>query len=146
VKLRPRICDVRSLLRIHSPDCKHCMAHLSCGTELRKRLEELNEPMQAVPFPSLRQGAEMGQFAPDQIVRPGGCVVTLRPRICHLLSLLRIHNPDCKHCAAHLTCGTELRKRLEELNEPMQPVPFPSLRQGVETVLALMPSERRKAG
>jgi hypothetical protein len=42
--------------------------------------------------------------------------VNLRPRICHLLSLLRIHNPDCKHCAAHLTCGIELRKRLQELN------------------------------
>jgi len=42
--------------------------------------------------------------------------VNFRPLICHLLSLLRIHNPDCGHCAAHLTCGTELRKRLQELN------------------------------
>ena len=39
-----------------------------------------------------------------------------RPRICYVLSLLRIHSPDCKHCMAHLTCGNELRKRLEELN------------------------------
>jgi hypothetical protein len=88
---------------------------------------------------------EMGQFAPDQIVQPRGCVVTFRPRICHVLSLLRIHNPDCKHCAAHLTCGNELRKRLEELNEPRQPVQFQSLRQGVEMALLLAPSERRKA-
>ena len=40
--MRPRICYVLSLLRIHSPDCKHCMARLICGDELRKRLEELN--------------------------------------------------------------------------------------------------------
>jgi hypothetical protein len=40
--LRRRICCVLSLLRIHSPDCEHCMAHLTCGDELRKRLEELN--------------------------------------------------------------------------------------------------------
>jgi len=65
------------------------------------------------------------------------------------LSLLRIHNPDCKHCAAHLTCGYELRKRLEELNEPAQLVQFQSSRQGVEMELVLMLSERperRKAG
>ena len=65
--------------------------------------------------------AEMGQFAAHQIVGPGGAVM-LRPRICYVLSLLRIHNPDCKHCAAHLICGNELRKRLEELNEPRQAI------------------------
>jgi len=53
--------------------------------------------------------------------RAGGAVM-LRPRICYVLSLLRIHNPDCKHCAAHLICGNELRKRLEELNEPRQAI------------------------
>ena len=42
----------------------------------------------------------------------------LRPRICYVLSLLRIHSPGCKHCMARLTCGNELRKRLQELNEP----------------------------
>jgi hypothetical protein len=63
----------------------------------------------------------MGEFALDQIVGSGGAVM-LRPRICYVLSLLRIHNPDCKHCAAHLICGNELRKRLEELNEPMQAI------------------------
>jgi len=65
--------------------------------------------------------AGMGEFALDQIVGSGGAVM-LRPRISYVLSLLRIHNPDCKHCAAHLICGNELRKRLEELNEPMQAI------------------------
>jgi len=40
----------------------------------------------------------------------------MRPRICYVLSLLRIHRPDCKHCMARLTRGDELRTRLEELN------------------------------
>lgn len=44
------------------------------------------------------------------------CTVKLRPRICYVLSVLRIHSSDCEHCAAHLTCGVELRERLEELN------------------------------
>jgi hypothetical protein len=72
-----------------------------------------------------------------------------RPRICYLLSLLRIHNPDCKHCMAHLTCGNELRRRLQELNEISQPVQFQSFRHGVEMALMLVSSEkpeRRKAG
>jgi hypothetical protein len=45
----------------------------------------------------------------------------LKPRICYVLSLLRIHSPECKHCIARLTCGNELRKRLEELNGRTQP-------------------------
>ena len=40
----------------------------------------------------------------------------LRPRICYVLSLLRIHSPDCKHCMASLTSGDALRIRLKELN------------------------------
>ena len=40
--LRRLICSVSSLLRIHSPECEHCMARLTCGDELRRRLEELN--------------------------------------------------------------------------------------------------------
>jgi hypothetical protein len=72
--------------------------------------------------------------------------MNLRPRICYVLSFLEIHNPDCKHCTANLTCGNDLRKRLEELNEPVQPVEFPSVRRGVQMALVLMPSERRKAG
>jgi hypothetical protein len=75
-------------------------------------------------------------------------VVNLRPRICYLLSLLRIHSPDCKHCMAQLTYGNELRRRLEELNGDPQPVQFESLSNGVEMALAVMPSmeaERRKA-
>jgi hypothetical protein len=46
--------------------------------------------------------------------------------MCYVLSLLRIHSPDCEHCMAHLTCGNELRKRLEELNrrtQPFSPIP-----------------------
>ena len=40
----------------------------------------------------------------------------MRTRICYVLSLLGIHRPDCEHCMARLTCGNEMRKRLEELN------------------------------
>ena len=40
----------------------------------------------------------------------------LRTQICYVLSLLRIHSPDCEHCMARLTCGDDLRKRLEELD------------------------------
>jgi len=29
-------------------------------------------------------------------------------RLCYLLALLRIHNPDCDHCNAHATCGSDL--------------------------------------
>jgi hypothetical protein len=40
---------------------------------------------------------------------------------CYLLSVLRIHRPDCEHCNARETCGDEMRKRLEELNWRTQP-------------------------
>jgi len=40
----------------------------------------------------------------------------LRGRICDVLARLRIHNPDCEHCNARATCGSELLKRLEEVN------------------------------
>ncbi len=40
---------------------------------------------------------------------------------CYLLSLLRIHSPDCERCNAHETRGDEMRKRLEELNWRTQP-------------------------
>ena len=43
-------------------------------------------------------------------------IQNLRPRVCYVLSLLRIHSPDCEHCMARLTCGDELRKRLEQLS------------------------------
>jgi len=39
---------------------------------------------------------------------------------CYLLSLLRIHRPDCKHCVARKRYGMEMQKRLEELNWRMQ--------------------------
>ena len=35
---------------------------------------------------------------------------------CYLLSLLRIHRPDCELCNAREKYGVELRKRLEELS------------------------------
>jgi hypothetical protein len=41
---------------------------------------------------------------------------------------------------AHLTCGQELRKRLQELNEPSQPVQFPSVRHAFEIAMVLLPS------
>ena len=40
---------------------------------------------------------------------------------CYLLSLLRIHSPDCELCNARETNGVEMRKRLEELNWRAQP-------------------------
>jgi len=40
---------------------------------------------------------------------------------CYLLSLLRIHSPDCEHCNAHETRGDEMRQRLEELNWRTRP-------------------------
>jgi hypothetical protein len=45
----------------------------------------------------------------------GGCE-PLRSRICYVLSILRIHRPDCRHCAAQLACGIAIRERLAELN------------------------------
>jgi len=42
--------------------------------------------------------------------------VNLRGRICYLLARLRIHSPDCEHCNARQACGSDLLKRLEELN------------------------------
>ncbi len=43
---------------------------------------------------------------------PTRWVLNLR---CCLLSLLRIHRPDCGHYHARETSGAEMRKRLEEL-------------------------------
>lgn len=40
---------------------------------------------------------------------------------CYLFSLLRIHYPDCEHCAARESCGDVMRTRLEELNAWKQP-------------------------
>jgi hypothetical protein len=35
---------------------------------------------------------------------------------CYLLSLLRIHSPNCEVCNAREKYGVEMRRRLEELN------------------------------
>ena len=40
---------------------------------------------------------------------------------CYLLSLLRIHRPDCERCNARERRGDEMRKRLEELSWRTQP-------------------------
>ena len=40
----------------------------------------------------------------------------MRGQICFLLARLRIHSPDCEHCTARQACGSDLLKRLEELN------------------------------
>jgi negative regulator of sigma E activity len=48
-------------------------------------------------------------------------IQNFRPRICYVLSLLRIHSSDCEHCMVRQTCGDELRKRLEELDGRKQP-------------------------
>jgi hypothetical protein len=36
-------------------------------------------------------------------------------RKCHLLSLFKIHGPNCARCRALEKCGLEMRQRLEEL-------------------------------
>ena len=48
-------------------------------------------------------------------------VVNLR---CRLLSLLRIHHPNCEVCNAREKYGLEMRKRLEDLSERTQPHPL----------------------
>jgi hypothetical protein len=40
---------------------------------------------------------------------------------CYLLSLLRIHHPDCELCNAREEYGVEMRKRMVELNWRTQP-------------------------
>jgi len=40
---------------------------------------------------------------------------------CYLLSLLRIHHPDCELCNSREKYGEEMRRRLEELNWRTQP-------------------------
>ncbi len=40
----------------------------------------------------------------------------MRSRVCHLLSILKIHRLDCDHCAAQRACGIAIRERLAELN------------------------------
>ena len=35
---------------------------------------------------------------------------------CYVLSLLRLHSPECERCNAQEIRGDEMRKRLEELN------------------------------
>ena len=47
--------------------------------------------------------------------------MSLRPRICYLLAVMRIHSPDCEHCSVRGTCGSEMLKRLEDLNSQTQP-------------------------
>ena len=43
-------------------------------------------------------------------------VLHLRQRICFLLSMLRIHSPDCVHCNARQTCWDDTVRRLNELD------------------------------
>lgn len=65
---------------------------------------------------------------------PARCVVSLRPRICYLLAVMRIHNPDCGHCSARGTCGNEMLKRLEDLNSRMRPSSLKNEAHGEEVV------------
>ena len=61
---------------------------------------------------------------------------------CYLLSLLRIHHPDCEHCHLCETCGDETRKRLEELNWRTQPYSLNNVGHGeVVRVVDSQPSE-----
>jgi hypothetical protein len=49
---------------------------------------------------------------------PARWVVNLK---CYLLSLLKLHSPDCELCNAREKYGEEMRRRLEELNWRTQP-------------------------
>jgi hypothetical protein len=42
--------------------------------------------------------------------------VNLRFWMCPLLTLLKMHDPDCEYCDPRETCGVEMRERLEELD------------------------------
>jgi hypothetical protein len=69
---------------------------------------------------------------------------------CRLLSLLRIHRPDCEVCNAREKHGVEMRKRLEELNWrtlPNTPVEVFDSKPGevIRTPVSLK-SRQRKAG
>lgn len=49
---------------------------------------------------------------------------------CRLLSLLRLHRPNCEVCNARERYGVEMRRRLEELNWRTQPHSFSNGDQG----------------
>jgi hypothetical protein len=67
------------------------------------------------PFPVAR--AHHGSSNPEaNDLNPARWVVNLRPRICHLLFVLRIHDRDCEHCYPRDSCGYEMRQGLQELN------------------------------
>jgi hypothetical protein len=54
---------------IHSPDCKHCNARGTCGSEMVKRLEELNR---RTPPHSLKDGNH-GEVLEDGDTKPPNC-------------------------------------------------------------------------
>jgi hypothetical protein len=45
--------------------------------------------------------------------------VSFKSRFCLALSLLNLHDPDCKHCAVQNCMGIAMR-RLKDLNEHAQ--------------------------
>jgi hypothetical protein len=71
--------------------------------------------------------------------------VSLRGRICYLLARLKIYSPDCENCNAHEMCGSELQKRLEELNWRTLPRPLKSesVVEGVEATTAKADQEEK---
>ena len=67
---------------------------------------------------------------------PARWVMDLRGRICYLLSILRIHSPDCEHCYVHEMRWGEMRNRLEELSWRTQPY---ALQKGDQRELVKVP-------
>lgn len=51
----------------------------------------------------------------------GAKSVSFRSRMCLALSWLKLHDPDCEHCAAQDCVGLTIGRRLRELNEHTQP-------------------------
>jgi len=68
----------------------------------------------------LKIQSALRQRSPELILEDERLMDGLQKRIlryiCHLLSLMRMHSPDCEHCNAGKRCSDEnIRKRLEEL-------------------------------
>jgi hypothetical protein len=63
---------------------------------------------------------------------------------CYLLSLLRIHRPDCQICHVREEHGVEMRKRLEELNWSTLPREEADSKNVVRTAISLNAENPKK--
>ena len=71
----------------------------------------------------IHKGKRIG-FADGRAYSIGGVrrLVTLGERLCYVLTLLKMHRPDCERCHCLPECwGDQLRKRLQDLNQRQWP-------------------------